>query len=110
MTEFKFIHEPVLSAGRVVFRVHNVGQLDHELVIVKLPDDYPPLDVQLRSDTRRAVPTFFFEPGRRPAQSGTFALDLVRGRYGMLCSVHDPQDPEALTHALKGMNSEFVVP
>lgn len=109
MTEYRFQHPAVLSSGRTVFRVINEGHLKHELVMLKLPDDFPPINVQLHSSVRRPIPTLFFEPARQPGAAGTFAVDLVPGRYAMLCSVHDPGDPDDITHALKGMNSEFRV-
>lgn len=107
MNEFGFHYDRKIPAGRVLFQVRNTGRLKHELVLLRLPDDFPPIDVQLHSKQRRPVPTLALLPARSPGQIGTFAADLTPGRYAMLCGVLD--DPDPVPHALKGMNSEFVV-
>jgi hypothetical protein len=106
MTEYRFDHLPEAPAGRVVIRAHNAGSLPHSMVLVQLDEDLPPLDQQLHSDTRRAVPTLAQVPAHPPGSSDTLAVDLTPGRYGFVCFV---KDPDGVPHSLKGMSSEFRV-
>lgn len=107
MDEYGFRHPPQAAAGRVVFRLANLGDIDHELTIVPLPENLPgTLNEQLHSNRRRALPTLRFVPPLKPGERGAFAMDLRAGRYGFLCSIV-ADDGE--THALKGMNSELRV-
>lgn len=104
MSENRFAYKPPRSTGRVVFEARNDGRVDHELVLVIVPEELPPLDEQLRSGTRRVIATLASVPRRQPGRRGTFAVDLEPGRYGIICFV---QDADGVQHAQKGMSSEF---
>ncbi|HVE47470.1 MAG TPA: hypothetical protein VNA57_12090 [Acidimicrobiales bacterium] len=105
MRDFAFDYKGVIPGGRVVFRARNTGSEQHQLELVPLGEDYPPLDEQLRGGTRRIVLAVAGLPRRGPGKSGAFAADLVPGsRYGFVCFV-EGEDGEV--HALKGMSSEF---
>ncbi len=95
-----------IPQGRAVFRVVNSSGLDHDLSLVVLPEDLPPIVEQLRGSDRRAVDTLARLPSRSPGSSDAFAVDLVPGRYALLCfetdGGHEP-------HALRGMAMEFRV-
>ena len=106
MSDYAFRHPPEAPPGRVVFRVTNAGALPHSLVLVELPEDFPPVDEQLRSDVRRPVANLARVPERPPGSRDTYAVDLIPGRYAMACFV---TDPDGVSHALKGMSSEFRV-
>ncbi len=106
MSEYRFAHAPLVSRGRAMFRVHNTGNLDHQLILVDLPDDLPgSFDEQLRSATRRVVLTVTTLPQMKPEERTIFAVDLAPGRYGFVCFLPDADG----THALKGMNSDLRV-
>ncbi|HUP70591.1 MAG TPA: hypothetical protein VM142_12375 [Acidimicrobiales bacterium] len=108
MTDYAFTYRQPEHAGRSVFRATNAGRVDHELVIVRLPEDLPlTIDQQLHSPDRRPFPTVVALVARRPGTTGTFALDLGPGRYAMLCLLREPGSDQE--HALRGMNSEFRV-
>lgn len=105
MEDFSFKYEPSVPAGRVVFRARNVGTVLHNMVLLPLADDLPPLSEQLRGQERRFVEPFAGVRSVRPGDSRDFAVDLVPGRrYGIICSV---VDAEGTSHARKGMSSEF---
>lgn len=105
MDEYSFNYEPLVPAGRVVFRFDNVGQLPHRVTMVPLTEDVPPVDQQLQGSERRSVSPFAGIPSRPPGASETFAVDLVPGvRYALICFV---EDDDGQTHATKGMSSEF---
>ncbi|HEX2699328.1 MAG TPA: hypothetical protein VHM89_03890 [Acidimicrobiales bacterium] len=105
MREFAFDHRASMAAGRVVVDVRNGGALTHELSIVPLPPDFPPIAEQLRSSVRRPLPAMA-NVSRQPGAERRFALDLQPGRYALLCFLV-ADDGE--THARKGMASEVVV-
>lgn len=104
MREFAFEHVQDIPAGQVVFRVHNEGQVVHRLSMLPLPEDLPPIDVQLKGTERRAISPFAGIYDRAPGKDGTFAVNLVPGqRYAFVCFVVD----EGGSHAVRGMASEF---
>ena len=107
MREYRFDLDGSVQPGRTVFRATNAGRLRHEMALVVLPADYPEntLD-QLRSKKRRALATRAYLPRRPPGASGTFAVDLAKGRYALMCFVTG-SGGEA--HALKGMTLQFKV-
>jgi hypothetical protein len=104
--EYRFDYSPPRKRGRTVFELRNRGRRNHDMVLVELPADVPPIDVQLRSPSRQVVPTLASLPARRPGGRGTFALDLAAGRYAIICFV---RDPDGRQHAQKGMSSEFRI-
>jgi hypothetical protein len=106
MSEYAFTHPPRVSPGRVVVRARNLGRLPHELVMVILPEDVPPIGEQLRSPERRVVASLASLPARGPAREGTFAVDLAPGRYAFICFVADEDGGQ---HDQKGMSSELQV-
>lgn len=106
MTDNRFEHPPTAPVGRQVFRVTNAGGAEHALVVISLPEEVPPIAEQLRSGDRRGVPTFAKLPSRPPGSDDVFAVELAAGRYALVCFV---TDPDGVSHALKGMASEFRV-
>ncbi len=106
MAEYRFDLASAVPRGRVVFDVANIGAIDHALTLIELPEDVPPLDVQLHSTERRGAATLARVPSRPPGGGSRFAVDLPPGRYGLVCFL---ADPDGVIHALKGMNAEFRV-
>lgn len=108
MTDNRFQYPQPVPAGRVVFVVRNAGRVDHRLAMVPLPDDFPPIDEQVRGSVRRTMAPYAGVSTRAPGTRGTFAVDLVPGqRYAMVCFV---RDEDGRTHAQKGMTAEFHPP
>jgi hypothetical protein len=93
-----------ISAGRAVFRVENGSRLAHDLSLVGLPEDMPPINDQLRSGNRRALDTLARLPSRPPGSSDAVAVDLPPGRYALLCF---EKDGTGESHALLGMAVEL---
>lgn len=107
MREYLFEHEPMLGAGRAVFRVRNAGQADHALTLVRLPEGLTlSVEEMLQGGTRRAFPTTARLLSRPPGSLGTFAVDLRPGRYALFCFLADDGGEQ---HVTKGMASEFEV-
>jgi uncharacterized cupredoxin-like copper-binding protein len=106
MREYTFDNPATVHSGRIVFTVNNAGTMKHEAILVALPPDAPPIGEQLKSENRMGVATVATLRNRAPGSSGTFAADLPPGRYAFICFV---TDPNGVSHALKGMSSEFRV-
>lgn len=105
MTGSGFLYRRPVPAGRVVFVVRNVDQVKHELQLVPLPEDMPPVQEQLHGSQRRELAPVAGVPGRAPGQRGVFAVDLIPGaRYGLVDTL---LDADGQPFALKGMASEF---
>lgn len=82
-----------------------VGDDDHRLALIPLPDDFPPIHEQVRSREHRFVQELAAIPDTPPGAEAAFAVDLERGRYGVACFSVDGSE----THAEKGMVTEFRV-
>src|SRR5207248_5465083 len=80
MREYRFDFHAEIRAGRTVIRARNRGHLVHELVLIYLAPEVPPIDQQLHSSERLVVPTIVSLHARAPGRSGTFAVDLDPGR------------------------------
>jgi len=106
MRDYAYEHLPTAPSGRVVVKVDNAGTIPHQMVLVKLPDDLPPLAEQLRSENRQAVETLANLAERPAGGRDTIAVDLDAGRYGLICFL---RDPDGVQHHAKGMSSEFRV-
>lgn len=106
MREYGYAYDRSIASGRTVFRVRNAGRLSHELVLIPLPKNFPPINVQLRSKTRQVIAPLAHLQPVQAGGSGTFAVNLAPGRYAMVCFL---KDREGVSHARKGMSSEFRV-
>lgn len=105
--EYRFDVSGSLPAGRVVLRVRNAGALDHQLVMVAVPEDLPgTFAEQVVSPEPKALATLAYLPSRKPGQTGTLAVDLAPGRYAFACFLKDERGE---SHARKGMSVEFRV-
>ena len=105
MLDHRFELDTPVPPGRVVFRFHNAGQAPHNVIMIPLAQDVPPIDVQLRGSERRQVEPFAGIYDRGPGDSGSFAVDLLPDqRYAVVCSL-TAEDGEP--HWMKGMVTEF---
>ena len=105
MREYGLDYDPVVPAGRVVFRVRNVGTEKHRLTMLPLSDDVPPVLEQLRGSQRIVVPPYAGTHELAPGGTATFAVDLAAGqRYALVCNL---RGPDRQPHSMKGMASEF---
>jgi uncharacterized cupredoxin-like copper-binding protein len=83
--EFKLTRKPTsITGGKVIFKVKNVGTLDHELVVLKT--SIAPSKLKVKNE--KAV-----ETGRvgkitvKKGKSATLTLTLKKGKYVLLCNV-----------------------
>lgn len=107
LDDYRFDYDPAITAGRVVFRVHNKGEAAHSLTLIPLTDDIPPIAEQLRGEQRRAITPLATIKARPPGTATSFAVDLAAGgRYALVCFL---SDVEGQPHFRRGMSSEFRV-
>ncbi|MGI8686640.1 MAG: hypothetical protein ACR2MO_16385 [Acidimicrobiales bacterium] len=106
MEEYRFGHPSTTTRGRAVFRVRNAGRSPHQLALVPLPEDFPPIAEQVAGSKRRFVEALARTRKVPPGQRTSFAVDLSPGRYALICFL---ADPDGVPHANKGMASELRV-
>ena len=107
MREYAFDHVPGLPVGRAAFRVRNAGRLTHQLILLALPPDAPPVgQVFGGSSKHQGFSPLAILPSQPPGDRATFAYDFAPGRYALVCIL---KDPGSGTHAQQGMSSEFRV-
>lgn len=116
LQEYAFVYnEAAIQAadGNFAFDVTNVGEEEHEIVVLSIDSDQSLLELLQASDPEsEELPagvefvTFggFFPPGAE----GTTLFDqpLGPGKYGLVCFV---PSPEGVPHAFLGMVSEFEI-
>lgn len=105
MTEYHYGYSKPTRPGRVVFRLENAGRENHGLTLLPLTSDVPPIDQQLRGNVRRLL-SHKADVQVAIGESATFAVDLPRGRYAIVCFV---VSPDGVSNSVKGMNSEFTI-
>ena len=100
-----------VTGGNVAFRVRNVGQQHHELILSKVLEDLNLTQlVQGVGSPQDGIRSIAFVDGLAPEDeiNVAFTEPLVSGRYVFHCPV--PEDPEGVLLLTKEMLGEFVVP
>ena len=93
-----------LQPGRVVVTVTNRGEVDHDLILLEIPEGVADTDELLASSGGGLRPVYTMA-SRSPGETGVFAVDLAEGRYAMLC---DEAGADGTPHHRKGMSAEFA--
>lgn len=101
------------AAGEVTFTINNIGEKDHEFVVVKTdlaPDKLPTVasgdeagTVDEEGEGIEAIGEK--EDIKAGTDNNVLTLTLTAGNYVIFCNVHD-QD---LVHYQKGMHTAFTV-
>ncbi|HEX6539576.1 MAG TPA: hypothetical protein VF155_10385 [Candidatus Dormibacteraeota bacterium] len=94
-----------IPRGRVVFQISNAGRQYHQLALIPLPADFPPIQAQLRGADRRVVQELVSSPPLQPGKRDTFAAYLTPGRWAFVDFFIGPEG----SHAAMGMGAEFRV-
>lgn len=109
--DFAFDVAPVVARGPTRFVLHNRGQEDHHLYVVRLRDPGT-LTAALAADRRGDPPGRFLagegveSPTARPGDRARVDVRLRRGTYALLCFV---ASPDGTPHAYKGMATEITI-
>lgn len=114
LEEWKITLSPTTgAAGEVTFTINNIGEKDHEFVVVKTdlaPDKLPTVAEGDEAGTVDEEGEGITSIGEKEdIKAGTdnnvLTLTLTAGNYVIFCNVHD----EDLVHYQKGMHTAFVV-
>ncbi len=114
LEEWKITLSPTTgAAGDVTFTIDNVGEKDHEFVVVKTdlaPDALPTVAEGDEAGTVDEEGEGFEAIGEKEdikagTDGNTLTLTLAAGHYVIFCNVHD----EDLVHYQKGMHTDFTV-
>lgn len=109
MDEYSFnFDESAVASGDFGFAVSNVGSEDHNIALLKVPDDLSIDDLINAQTPLDGVTEIGFAGPFSPGSSTSllFKDRLASGRYVMLCLV---SAPDGVDHAKKGMVAEFTV-
>lgn len=98
-------YEGSIQPGRLVFRVDNKGDIDHDLALAELPEGVDDVDELIDSDRPGLAPVYTMA-ARSPGETGVFAVDLPKGRYALLGF---GQDVDGTPFYRKGMATDLVV-
>jgi len=114
LEEWKITLSPAKgAAGEVTFTINNIGEKDHEFVIVKTdlaPDKLPTVaegDEKGTVDEEGAgiEAVDELEDIKAATDDNKLTVTLAAGTYVIFCNVHD----EDLVHYQKGMHTAFTV-
>ena len=110
LEEWKITLSPVTgAAGEVTFTIDNIGEKDHEFVVVRtdLAPDALPTNAEGEVDEEGAgiEPMGEMEDILSGTDNNVLTLTLEPGNYVIFCNVHD----EDLVHYQKGMHTAFTV-
>lgn len=110
LEEWKITLSPTTgAAGEVTFTIDNIGEKDHEFVVVRtdLAPDALPTNAEGEVDEEGAgiEPMGEMEDILAGTDDNVLTLTLEPGNYVIFCNVHD----EDLVHYQKGMHTAFTV-
>jgi uncharacterized cupredoxin-like copper-binding protein len=114
LEEWKITLSPTTgAAGEVTFTINNIGEKDHEFVVVKTdlaPDKLPTVADGDEAGTVDEEGAGIEAMGEKEdilagTDNNVLTLTLAAGHYVIFCNVHD----EDLVHYQKGMHTDFTV-
>lgn len=111
-TEFAFEGPDTLPAGATKLVMENVGEQEHEMVVIRLAEGKTFEDVQrvLEKNPNAKPPkwvTIVGGTGAKPGKTATFEADLQAGSHILLCFVTDKESKQP--HVALGMVKELTV-
>ena len=114
LEEWKITLSPTTgAAGEITFTINNVGEKDHEFVVVRTdlaPDKLPTVADGDEAGTVDEEGAGIEAMGEKEdilagTDNNVLKLTLAAGHYVIFCNVHD----EDLVHYQKGMHTDFTV-
>jgi hypothetical protein len=113
LDEFSFtLDQNRLRGGNVAFNLDNVGDQDHEMVLIKSPASFGLTQLlQLQSEELPAGVEFVAAAGPIPSgEKGRIVFtEKLSGHYMVVCFLPDTESAEETPHFLKGMAVEFTI-
>jgi hypothetical protein len=109
--EYGFVLPETLPAGETTFTLKNNGEEPHQLILVPLVDDAPPVADLIKLSQKESAKYFSGKPSEAHAKPGEEAkpleVNLEAGRYGYVCFVRTKESKKP--HAFLGMYGELTV-
>lgn len=110
--DFAFEAPPTAPSGKTNVVFENGGQEPHELVMVPLANNAPPIQELIELSEKEAEKYFAGEPISshgpiKPGETKEIKADLQAGTYGLVCFVQSKQ--EKTPHAFLGMVNTLTV-
>ena len=103
--------DATLPAGETEFTFTNDGEEPHEMTLIPLTEDAPPLDELIKGSEKEASKYFAGKPEHTDAKAGeegkSITVDLKPGVYAYVCFVSTKQSEKP--HAFLGMRGTFEV-
>jgi len=103
--------DATLPAGETEFTFTNNGEEPHEMTLIPLTDDAPPLEELIEGSEKEASKYFAGKPEHTDAKPGeegkSITVDLQPGVYAYVCFVQTKQSEKP--HAFLGMRGTFEV-
>jgi len=84
--------------------MRNADQIQHSVSLVRLKEDQVGSIAEIVRQPAIYATIVVLNP--EPEHNVRFGLDLIPGRYALICFT---KDPDGVAHYLKGMASEFRV-
>jgi uncharacterized cupredoxin-like copper-binding protein len=85
LTEMRITVSPLrVPAGKVTFVAHNLGSVEHELIVVPFPQSGKLSVTHFRANESAAVGEVH---ELKPGETGSVTLMLKPGRYALICNV-----------------------
>jgi hypothetical protein len=110
LDEYEFIYDQaaVEAGGDIAFSIENIGEEDHEFVLLHLTTDAPLSELLESEEEEPEGIEFLTFAMAGPGESTAAVLPgpLEDGRYGLVCFL---PAPDGTPHAFLGMVSEFNV-
>jgi uncharacterized cupredoxin-like copper-binding protein len=109
LDEYQFIYDPAQLAdgGEVAFSIENVGEQNHEFVLLELTTDTPLSELLQSEEDEPEGLEFIAATEAGPGESTAVVVpDLEPGHYALVCFL---PSPDGTPHAFLGMTSEFNV-
>lgn len=94
-----------VSAGRVVMRVTSADDAPHQVTVVRLAEDSPPIDEQLEPGDYEPPEIVARISEMAPGETGMVAVELTAGRRYALVDLSETADGRL--HARLGVAAEF---
>jgi hypothetical protein len=99
-------------AGSVTFNASNIGEEDHELVVIKTDlarDALPTAEDGSVDEAGEGIEVLGEIEEFAPETEGTLMLDLEAGAYVLICNVVEEEDGAIESHYDLGMHTAFEV-
>lgn len=99
------VYDGSVPAGRVVFHVENAGEQPHQLSLLSLADESPPVAEQLEDPPEQSPSLLARVPLLGPGETSMFAAGLAEGQRYALVDLSQASDES--TYGQQGVAVEF---